>query len=122
MSWRGGGELLFWHLKGQECDFKSSVSYCLWGLDHAPFPLSLFSSQKLLRLGVGRMANPLRALTALSGDLSSIPRTHMATHNLCNSNSRVSDALFLPHGQPTSASGAQTCMQTQTKNKNLKKY
>ena len=34
-----------------------------------------------MAVGAGEMAQRLRALTALPGDLGSVPSTHMAAHN-----------------------------------------
>ena len=39
------------------------------------------------------MTQKLRALASLSEDTDSIPSTHMAAHNFCNSSSRGADTL-----------------------------
>ena len=43
--------------------------------------------------GAGEMAQQLRALAVLAGDLVSIPSTHIAATNSLNFGSRVSNAL-----------------------------
>lgn len=57
---------------------------------------SLFFGPERVKGWAGEVTKWVRILDAVTGDLNSIPSTHMVVHRVCNSSSRRSDALCWP--------------------------